>query len=51
MRQDLLALSIFGLGDERANGVRKAENQRPEKASFFRAIVLLPAIAVNKWIR
>jgi hypothetical protein len=46
-----LALSILALADEQVTGARAADDQRPEKASFFPAIVLSPSIVVNKWVR
>jgi hypothetical protein len=46
-----ISLSVLALADEQVNGERASDAQRPEKASFFPAIVLSPAIVVNKWVR
>ncbi len=46
-----ISLAVLALADEQVNGVRAPADQRPEKASFFPAIVLSPAIVVNKWVR
>jgi hypothetical protein len=46
-----ISLSVLALADEQVNGQRAPADQRPEKASFFPAIVLSPSIVVNKWVR
>jgi hypothetical protein len=46
-----ISLSVLALADEQVNGICAPADQRPEKTSFFPAIVLSPAIVVNKWVR
>ena len=47
----LLSLAMLGLADEDVTRERAADDQRPEKRSFFPAVVLCPPIVVEKWAR
>ncbi|HEX8727335.1 MAG TPA: hypothetical protein VF739_01855, partial [Ktedonobacterales bacterium] len=47
----LLSLAMLGLADEEVTRERAADDQRPEKRSFFPAVVLCPPIVVEKWAR
>jgi hypothetical protein len=47
----LLSLAMLGLADEDVTRERAADDQRPEKRSFFPAVVLCPPIVVEKWTR
>jgi hypothetical protein len=46
-----LSLAMLGLADEEVTRQRAPDNQRPEKAHFFPAVVLSPPIVVEKWAR
>ena len=46
-----LSLAMLGLADEDVTGHRATDDQRPEKARFFPAVVLSPPIVVEKWAR
>lgn len=47
----LLSLAMLGLADEDVTRERATDDQRPEKHSFFPAVVLCPPIVVEKWAR
>ncbi|HEX8729342.1 MAG TPA: hypothetical protein VF739_12000 [Ktedonobacterales bacterium] len=47
----LLSLAMLGLADEDVTRERAVDDQRPEKRSFFPAVVLCPPIVVEKWAR
>jgi hypothetical protein len=47
----LLSLAMLGLADVDVTRECAADDQRPEKRSFFPAVVLCPPIVVEKWAR
>lgn len=46
-----LSLAMLGLADEDVTRHPAPDDQRPEKARFFPAVVLSPPIVVEKWAR
>lgn len=49
--KSLLSLAILGLADEDVTRQRARDDQRPQKARYFPAVVLCPPIVAAKWAR